>query len=344
MNMSLEYPWMLLLLILPFIIFKVSPAYMQPAASIYLPFFSRIVAATGQAPTSGNQIKQRKRIQALALLLSWIVITLCIARPVLIGKPIVTQKAGRDMMIAVDLSQSMEQKDYLLPSEEPSQGGQLKAASNVSRLVALKSLLSSFSQQRDGDRLGLIVFGSGAYLQVPFTEDVRLWQTLLEQMDTQMAGPATAIGDAVGLSIRAFERSNTSQRILLLVTDGSDTSSRLDPVDAARVAAAEGIEIFTLGMGSVDTVGDDQVDFNTLNKIAKITNGRAFEGNSSTAIAEILAQIDKIAPAKYQQNSFLPKSDLYPWLLGPMLVIYICVWLSLTIAAAVRVRRRAYAD
>lgn len=344
MNMSLEYPWMLLLLILPFIFFKVSPAYRQPAASIYLPFFSRIVAATGQAPTSGSQIKQRKRIQALALLLSWFVITLCIARPVLIGEPIVTQKAGRDMMIAVDLSQSMEQKDYLLPSEQPSQGGQLKAASKVSRLVALKSLLSTFSQQRDGDRLGLIVFGSGAYLQVPFTEDVSLWQTLLEQMDTQMAGPATAIGDAIGLSIRAFERSNTSQRILLLVTDGSDTSSRLDPVDAARVAASEGIEIFTLGMGSIDTEGEDQVDFNTLNKIAKITNGRAFEGNSSTAIAEILAQIDTIAPAKYQQNSYLPKSDLYPWLLGPMLVIYICVWLSLTISAAVRVRRGAYVD
>ena len=342
--MSLEYPWMLLLLILPFIFFKVSPAYRQPAASIYLPFFSRIVAATGQAPTSGSQIKQRKRIQALALLLSWFVITLCIARPVLIGEPIVTQKAGRDMMIAVDLSQSMEQKDYLLPSEHPSQGGQLKAASKVSRLVALKSLLSTFSQQRDGDRLGLIVFGSGAYLQVPFTEDVSLWQTLLEQMDTQMAGPATAIGDAIGLSIRAFERSNTSQRILLLVTDGSDTSSRLDPVDAARVAASEGIEIFTLGMGSIDTEGEDQVDFNTLNKIAKITNGRAFEGNSSTAIAEILAQIDTIAPAKYQQNSYLPKSDLYPWLLGPMLVIYICVWLSLTISAAVRVRRGAYVD
>ena len=344
MNMSLEYPWMLLLLILPFIFFKVSPAYRQPAASIYLPFFSRIVAATGQAPTSVSQIKQRKRIQALALLLSWFVITLCIARPVLIGEPIVTQKAGRDMMIAVDLSQSMEQKDYLLPSEQPSQGGQLKAASKVSRLVALKSLLSTFSQQRDGDRLGLIVFGSGAYLQVPFTEDVSLWQTLLEQMDTQMAGPATAIGDAIGLSIRAFERSNTSQRILLLVTDGSDTSSRLDPVDAARVAASEGIEIFTLGMGSIDTEGEDQVDFNTLNKIAKITNGRAFEGNSSTAIAEILAQIDTIAPAKYQQNSYLPKSDLYPWLLGPMLVIYICVWLSLTISAAVRVRRGAYVD
>ncbi len=345
MNISLEYPWMLLLLIFPFIFFKVSPAYMQPAASIYLPFFSRIVAATGQAPTSGSQVRQRKRIQALALLLSWLLMTLCIARPVLIGEPIVTKKTGRDMMIAVDLSQSMEQEDYLLPQAPQSKREQqLTTPSKVSRLVALKSLLATFSQQREGDRLGLIVFGSGAYLQVPFTENVRLWQSLLEQMDTQMAGPATAIGDAIGLSIRAFEHSNTSQRILLLVTDGSDTSSRLDPVDAARVAASEGIEIFTLGMGSINTEGEDQVDFNTLNKIALITQGKAFEGESSTAIAQILAQIDSIAPAQYQQNSYQPRLDLYPWLLGPMLVIYVCVWLWLTISAVARVKRGAYVD
>ncbi|PKG55531.1 VWA domain-containing protein [Shewanella sp. GutDb-MelDb] len=321
MNISLDYPWMLALIILPVFVFRIFPVYLQPAASIYLPFFARLVAATGQAPTSGSQVKQRKRIQAMALLLSWLAIIICLARPVLLGEPVVTQKTGRDLMIAVDLSQSMEQEDY-----------QLNEYGKVSRLVALKSLLNTFSEQRSGDRLGLIVFGSGAYLQVPFTEDIVLWQTLLQQMDTQMAGPATAIGDAIGLSIRAFDGSNTTERILLLVTDGSDTSSRLDPVDAARVAAADGIEVFTLGMGSIDTEGEDKVDFNTLNKIAKITGGQAFEGNSTGAIEQILQQVHQIAPAKYQQQSYLPKLDLYPWLIGPMLVIYICVWLALTIS------------
>jgi Ca-activated chloride channel family protein len=321
LNISLDYPWMLALIILPVFVFRIFPVYLQPAASIYLPFFARLVAATGQAPTSGSQVKQRKRIQAMALLLSWLAIIICLARPVLLGEPVVTQKTGRDLMIAVDLSQSMEQEDY-----------QLNEYGKVSRLVALKSLLNTFSEQRSGDRLGLIVFGSGAYLQVPFTGDIVLWQTLLQQMDTQMAGPATAIGDAIGLSIRAFDGSNTTERILLLVTDGSDTSSRLDPVDAARVAAADGIEVFTLGMGSIDTEGEDKVDFNTLNKIAKITGGQAFEGNSTGAIEQILQQVNQIAPAKYQQQSYLPKLDLYPWLIGPMLVIYICVWLALTIS------------
>ncbi|MCL1058913.1 VWA domain-containing protein [Shewanella gelidimarina] len=331
MNISLEYPWMLALVALPVFVFRIFPVYLQPAASIYLPFFARLVAATGQAPTSGSQVKQRKRIQAVALLLSWLLTIICLARPVLLGEPVITQKTGRDLMVAVDLSQSMEQEDY-----------QLNEQGKVSRLVALKSLLNTFSKQRNGDRLGLIVFGSGAYLQVPFTEDITLWQTLLQQMDTQMAGPATAIGDAIGLSIRAFDGSNTTQRILLLVTDGSDTSSRLDPVDAARVAAAEGIAVFTLGMGSIDTEGEDKVDFNTLNKIAKITKGHAFEGNSTDAIEQVLRQVNEIAPAKYQQQSYLPKLDIYPWLMGPMLIIYICVWLALTISTAVAAKRQAY--
>ena len=341
MNISIEYPWMLLLLFLPILFFKLSPVYLQPAASIYVPFFSRLIAATGQSPTSGNQVKRRKYLQTMALLLSWLVLSLCLARPVLLGEPVVSQKSGRDLMIAVDLSQSMEQEDYSLQGESDEALGQTTV--KVSRLVALKSLLNTFSQQRAGDRLGLIVFGTGAYLQVPFTEDVVLWQTLLEQMDTQMAGPATAIGDAIGLSIRAFERSNTDQRILLLVTDGSDTSSRLDPVDAARVAAAEGIEVFTLAMGSIDTEGEDKVDFKTLNKIAQITNGQSFEGNSSAAIAQILARVDAIAPAQYQQQSFTPKLDLFPWLLGPMLLIYLGVWLVLTLLALMA-KRRAYAS
>ncbi|QQX81631.1 VWA domain-containing protein [Shewanella sp. KX20019] len=330
MSISLDYPWMLTLIVLPAFVFRIFPAYLQPTASIYVPFFARLVAATGQAPTSGSQVKQRKRIQAIALVLSWLAIIICLARPVLLGEPIVTQKTGRDLMIAVDLSQSMEQQDY-----------QLQEKGKVSRLVALKFLLNTFSKQRSGDRLGLIVFGSGAYLQVPFTEDTLLWQTLLDQMDTQMAGPATAIGDAIGLSIRAFDESNSTERILLLVTDGSDTSSRLDPVDAARMAAADGIEIFTLGMGSVDTEGDDKVDFNTLNKIANITAGQAFEGNSTGAIEQVLQQVNQIAPAQYQQQRYLPKLDLYPWLMGPMLVIYLFVWLALTISAAMANKERA---
>ncbi|MEZ9596644.1 VWA domain-containing protein [Shewanella sp. 10N.261.52.F9] len=316
--MSLEYPWLLLLVILPLFIFRFSPAYLQPAASIYLPFFARLIRATGQKPTSGSHIKQRRFIQMLALCLSWIAIVVSLARPVLIGEPVVVEKAGRDLMVAIDLSQSMEQQDYQLGND-----------TNVSRVVALKALLTEFAAQRTGDRLGLIVFGSGAYLQVPFTQDIGLWQTLLQQMDTQMAGPATAIGDAIGLSIRAFDSSTTEQRVLLLVTDGSDTSSRLDPVDAARIAAADGIQIYTLGMGSVTTVGEDKVDFNTLNKIALISKGQAFEGNNSDAISQVLKQVNSIAPATFEQQIFQRKTDLFPYLIGPMMIFYIVIWLIL---------------
>ncbi len=319
MTISIEYPWLLLLFPLPVLVYKFLPAYLQPSVSIYVPFFSRFVQATGQTPTSGAIVHRRKRAQALALGLSWTGLVICLVRPVLLAEAQVINKTGRDLMIAVDLSQSMEQQDYQLPGD-----------GKVSRLQALKQLLSEFSKGREGDRLGLIVFGSGAYLQVPFTPDLELWQTLLDEMDTQMAGPATAIGDAIGLSIRAFAHSTSSQRLLLLVTDGSDTSSRLDPVDAARVAATEKITVYTLGMGDPNTQGDDKVDFNTLNKIAKVTAGKSYVAADTSAVKQVLDDVSKIAPAKFEQLSFRPKTDLYPWIMGPLLLLYLLVWFALS--------------
>ncbi|NRD74589.1 VWA domain-containing protein [Shewanella sp. VB17] len=319
MNIELIYPWLLLLLPLPFFIHQLIPAYLHPSVSLYVPFFFRFVKATGQTPTVGASVRRRKKIQGLALILSWIGVIICLTRPVLLGEVQVVNKTGRDLMIAVDLSQSMEQKDYLYPS-----------LGHISRLEALKKVLVDFSSHRDGDRLGLIVFGSGAYLQVPFTQDIHLWQVLLNEMETQMAGPATAIGDAVGLSIRAFAHSTSKQRLLLLVTDGSDTSSRLDPVDAARVAASENITVYTIAMGDPNTEGDDKVDFNTLNKIAKVTKGKSYVASDADAIKRVLEDVNQIAPAQFEQATFVPKTDIYPWIMGPLLLLYLCLWFFLS--------------
>ncbi|WP_392339427.1 VWA domain-containing protein [Moritella marina] len=322
MNITLDYPWLLLLLVLPYFIYRFLPAYMQPSVSLYIPFFQRVVAATGQTPNAGAVAHQRQLIQSIALILFWFGLIFSLARPVLLGEVQVTEKAGRDLMIAVDLSQSMEQKDYFMAGDKQQA---------ISRIDALKAVLSAFSKDRAGDRLGLIVFGSGAYLQVPFTDDLQLWLNLLNDMDTQMAGPATAIGDAIGLSIRAFEQSNSTQRLLLLVTDGSDTHSRLDAVDAARVAATDGINIYTLGMGDPKTEGDDKVDFASLEKIAKVSNGLSYVAADSDSLQKVLVDINNIAPANYEQQRFQPKADLYPWLMGPLLLFYVLVWGFLTI-------------
>ena len=317
MNIELEYPWLLLFIVLPYFIYRFLPAYLQPNVSIYIPFFQRIVDATGQTPSAGTAAYKRQVIQSIALTLFWFGLVLSLARPVLLGEVKMTEKYGRDLMIAVDLSQSMEQKDYFL-EDNPQKA--------VSRIEALKLVLTQFAKERKGDRLGLIVFGSGAYLQIPFTEDLILWANLLDNMDTQMAGPATAIGDAIGLSIRAFSESDSEQRLLLLVTDGSDTNSRLDAVDAARVAATDGIKIYTLGMGDPKTKGDDKVDFLSLEKISAISQGGSYVAADSHSLEKVLSDINTIAPAVYQQQSFQPKIDLYPWVMGPLLLFYIFVW------------------
>ena len=333
MTFNFEYPWLLLVIVLPYFIYRFSPAYLQPSVSIYIPFFTRIVSATQQTPNAGAVAYKRHLLQTIALLLCWVGLVISLARPVLLGQVQFTEKTGRDLMVAVDLSQSMEQKDYSLLSDNKPQ--------LVSRITALKSVLSDFAKARQGDRLGLIVFGSGAYLQVPFTEDLTLWLNLLNEMDTQMAGPATAIGDAIGLSIRAFDQSESEQRVLLLVTDGSDTHSRLDSLGAARVAATDGIKIYTLAMGDPNTEGDDKVDFTSLEKIAKVTQGLSYVASDSSSLQRVLNDINTIAPASYEQESFQPKTDLYPWVMAPLLVFYILVWLWLTLQSAWQSHRKS---
>jgi Ca-activated chloride channel family protein len=336
-NLTFEYPWLFILFFLPWLVYRFTPAYLQPNVAIYVPFFTRFVQATGETLTAGSVAHKRRLIQLIALVLSWIGLVICLARPMVLGEAQVINKSGRDLMIAVDLSQSMERKDYtLLPAKR--ENGTVPEPEKVSRIDALKLLLVEFADNREGDRLGLTVFGTGAYLQVPFTQDLSLWQTLLNEMDTQMAGPATAIGDAIGLSIRAFSHSESNQRLLLLVTDGSDTSSRLDPLDAARVAATENITIYTLGMGDPTTEGDDKVDFKTLTNIAKISGGQSFVAADSESLKNILMEINDIAPANFEQLTYVPKTDLYPWVIGPLLLFYLLVWLSLTIYARVKSR------
>lgn len=331
MNIELEYPWLLILFILPYFVYRFLPSYLQPSVSIYIPFFERIVDATGQTPSAGSTAYKRQLIQSIALLLFWLGLVVSLARPVLLGEVEVTQKYGRDLMIAIDLSQSMEQKDYFVDGH---------SEQAISRIEALKMVLTDFAKEREGDRLGLIVFGSGAYLQIPFTEDLSLWGELLNEMDTQLAGPATAIGDAIGLSIRAFAESDSQQRLLLLVTDGSDTSSRLNAVDAARVAATDNIQIYTLGMGDPKTQGDDKVDFASLDKISRASKGKSYVAADSNSLEAVLADINKIAPATFEQQSFQPKTDLYPWIMGPLLVFYLLVWIVLAIQGAWISRKR----
>ncbi|MCB1702019.1 MAG: VWA domain-containing protein [Halioglobus sp.] len=318
--MSLEHYWILLLLPLPLLVYRFLPARRESEQSLRVPFFERLVRATGSNPGEVSVIRRRRLAQKILLSLLWIALVLVVAEPVRYGALVKEREYGRDLMVAVDLSQSMEKKDF------PGLDGE-----KISRWSALQNLMNQFARGREGDRLGLIAFGSGAYLQVPFTPDAGMWMNLLGQLQTGMAGSATAIGDAIGLAMRTFETSHSKQKMLILVTDGSDNASRLPAVEAAKVAVTQDVTIYTIAIGDpAKQSGDDKVDVGTLTRIAEITGGKTYQAIDAKALQTVLADINKIQPSAYDTTSSRPKTLLYPWILGPILILYLLLWVWLS--------------
>jgi len=327
--MSFEHLWVLLLLPLPLLVHYLLPARRESEQSVRVPFFDRLVKATGTRPGQVSVIRGRRRAQKFMLILSWVAMILVLAEPVRYGAVVTAKEYGRDLMVAVDLSQSMDKKDF------PSLNGPV-----ISRWSALQNLMTRFVDGRQGDRLGLIAFGSGAYIQAPFTPDAGLWVNVLNQLQTGMAGQATAIGDAIGLSIRAFEKSDATQKLLILATDGSDNASRLPAVEAAKVAATRGITIYTIAIGDPESQSsDDKVDVDTLTKVAEMTGGKTYLAIDSQSLQTILDDINAIQPSAYETISHRPKTLIYPWILGPVLTLYLMLWIWLTALELMRTRR-----
>lgn len=210
---ELAYPWALSLLALP-LLMPLLPAYKESRNSVRVPFFDKLVELSEQRPHSGAIILRRDRFQYFLVGFMWVCLVLAAAKPEWVGAPIEQQKSGRDLMIAVDLSGSMGTQDFVLPDGE-----------TVDRLQAVKQVLAELANQRAGDRLGLIVFGSASYLQAPFTTDHVVWSKLLAETEIGMAGQSTVFGDAIGLAIKLFRDSTSDNRVLIILTDGNDTGS-----------------------------------------------------------------------------------------------------------------------
>jgi Ca-activated chloride channel family protein len=234
--------------------------------------------------------------------LAWILLVAGLAKPEWVGEPIERVEASRDVMLAVDLSGSMDEHDF-----------RRSDGSNIQRLEAVKEVVGQFISEREGDRIGLIVFGTKAYVQVPFTQDLEMARELLDATEVNMAGPNTAIGDAIGLAIRSFEASDVEKRLLVLLTDGSDTGSRMTPRNAAEVARRHGVTIYTIGVGDASAGGDDQVDFETLKTISAIADGRFFEAGDVRALASVYTEIDRLVPREANLESYRPRHSLVHW-------------------------------
>ena len=224
--LTFAYPWLLVLIGLPLLLRWVLPTYRQTMTGVVVPFLNRLAALTGQQPAHGAVSVRPPLIQQMFLWTVWLCTVLALARPQWLEKPIIKTLPTRDLLLAVDLSGSMATQDFTNASGQ-----------RVDRLTAVKEVLDDFLARRKGDRIGLIFFGSAAFVQAPFTEDLDACRSLLDEAQVGMAGPKTAFGDAIGLAITVFEHDEgTRDRVLIALTDGNDTGSQVPPTRAAEIA------------------------------------------------------------------------------------------------------------
>jgi Ca-activated chloride channel family protein len=300
---QLDYPWLLLLLPLPWLAYRYLPAYNEARSAVRVPFFSAMSRAVGEAPSNvGNR---RNTWQLLLNVLVWALILLAAARPVFVEKPIERQQPVRDLMLAIDLSQSMETEDFTNANGE-----------KINRLAAVKEVVQGFIDKRKDDRLGLIVFGSGAYPQAPLTLDHASLSLLLADTGIGMAGPNTAIGDAIGLSLKLLDKAHEQEKVLILLTDGNDTSSAITPDHAAEMAANKGVIIHTIGIGDPSASGEAKVNLSALEQIAKTTGGQFFRAEDRNALDQVYSTLDRLTPHQVKTLSHQPQRELFYWPLG----------------------------
>ncbi len=296
---ELAFPWALLLLPAPLLVRWLVPPHRERMQGLRIPFFRRVAAAVGEEPRAGSVIRRRRRIEMLLVALVWIALVVALARPERVGEPIEVTKAARDVVLAIDISGSMDEVDF-----------KAEDGSALQRLEGVKRVVGRFIEAREGDRISLIVFGEKAFVQSPFTEDLRTVRELLEETEVGMAGPHTVIGDAIGLAIRTFEASEIQERLLILLSDGADTGSRMSPVNAAEIAASNGVEIYTIAVGDPKGSGDQKVDIAALEDIAARANGRSFFAGDEAGLARIYARIDEMSPRNIETISFRPRQSL----------------------------------
>lgn len=301
--------WMLLLLPLPLLIrWLWKPAQqVQAGLALHVPFLEDF-----QQDKPLLQRSYRSLVALLLASLAWTLLVLAAARPVWIGESVSLPVAGRDLMMAVDLSGSMQEQDFIL-------NGQV-----VNRLRATKVVAGEFIREREGDRIGLVVFGDLAYLQAPLTFDRKTVLQLLNETAIGLAGERTAIGDAIGLSLKRLQDSPEKNRVLVLMTDGANTAGNVSPLEAADMAAAAGLKIYTVGIGSesdqmrsvfgfqlLNPAAD--LDERTLKSIAHKTGGRYFRARDTEEFQQIYAELDRLEPIEQEAEQWRPQQELFRW-------------------------------
>ncbi|GIU26360.1 VWR domain protein in aerotolerance operon BatA [Shewanella colwelliana] len=309
--LTLAWAWLLLLLPLPLLFAKRAHVQTVTSGHLQLP---------GSSETLQKTAAQRPRKSLLPYWLIWVCLVTAVARPLWVGDLIELPSKGRDLMLAVDLSGSMQIEDMVLDGKP------------VDRFSLVQHLMSDFIERRQGDKIGLILFADHAYLQAPLTQDRRSVAQFLSEAQIGLVGKQTAIGEAIALGVKRFDKAQESNRVLILLTDGSNNSGSITPEQASEIAAKRGITIYTIGVGSEvmerrTLFGKERVnpsmdlDEAQLTSIANTTGGRYFRARNAQELAQIYQAIDSLEPTDSEQLSYRPQSELFYYPLAAALLI-----------------------
>ena len=320
--LQLSWPYILLLLPLAAVVYFSLPAAQDlQQSALRVPFMEDF-----QHLQTDRMNQQSELWSKILLILIWLSLVLAAAKPVWVGERIELPVSGRDLMIAIDLSGSMQAEDFIINGRA------------VDRLTATKYVAQDFVRQRDGDRLGLILFGRKAYLQTPLTFDLTTINTLLLESEIGLAGNETAIGDAIGLAIKRLKDKETGSRILILMTDGRNTAGEIEPLKAAELAAGHGLKIYTIGIGADEQIRrsifgtqrinpSQDLDEETLKAIASQTGGAYFRARDTEEFKKIYQTLDELEPVDVDSKSLRPEKALFMWPAGLALILgLILMW------------------
>ncbi|GGJ84014.1 vWA domain-containing protein [Pseudomonas matsuisoli] len=312
--LEFAWPWAFLLAPLPWIMRRLLPPSKSREAALQVAFLDELQTLSGQSTT---RVRPNWRSLTLPIVI-WILLLIACARPEWPGDAQPQPISGRDVLLAVDVSGSMDYPDMEWEGQP------------ASRLLLVKHLLGDFIDGREGDRLGLILFGSRAYLQAPLTFDRRTVRTWLDEALIGIAGNNTAIGDTIGLAVKRLRERPANSRVLVLVTDGAENGSSVPPATAAQLAADQQVKIYTIGIGSDSgaespglfgfTPGSD-LDEALLRSIAEKTGGEYFRATDHLELAAIEEALDRLEPVQQASSETRFNEPLYPWPLGAAMVL-----------------------
>lgn len=329
--LEFTWPYVFLLLPLPWLVYKLVPRAPRQDAALYVPFFSTL----SRLQSDNENITSGRLLNLICCTMIWLLMILAASRPQWLGEPVQLPSTGRDLMMAVDISGSMEAQDMVVGNRQ------------VSRIDVVKAVVGDFVERREGDRLGLILFAAHAYVQAPLTFDRDTVGKLLEEADIGIIEEsATAIGDAIGLSVIHLRNRPENSRVLILLTDGVNNAGAVSPEQAGQLARTENIKVYTIGIGADQVVQrtffgarsinpSAELDEAVLTQIAESTGGRYFRARDVGDLVEIYEELDRLETIEQDEQTYRPTRVLFFWPLGAaMLISFILAlfsipWMSL---------------